>query len=248
MNPATLSVAFLVVFVAALGKGYSGFGFNLVAVGGLSLVLAPSDAVPIVLILAAVSSVHLLPQVWREVNWRSLWLLLGAAVAATPVGVVLLRRVPAAPMRIVISLLVLAAAVVLWSGVSWSQRPGPASTIAVGVTSGLLNGSIGVSGPPVILFYFASFATLSIARASLIAYFLGTDVSAVAIAAAQGIVTQKVVVRCALLLPSLVLGIVLGNHGFLRAPRDTARRALLMLLALLGLGGLVRGLYEWTAS
>ena len=248
MDPVRLGVAFLVVFVAALGKGYSGFGFNLMAVGGLSLILAPSDAVPIVLILAAVSSVHLLPQVWREVNWRSLWLLMGAAVAATPVGVVLLRRVPAAPMRIVISLLVLAAAALLWSGVTWSQRRGPASTIAMGVASGLLNGSTGVSGPPVILFYFASFPTLSIARASLIAYFLGTDASAVAIAATQGIVTREVLLRCAVLLPGLVLGIALGHRGFLHAPRDTARRALVGLLVLLGVGGLVRGLYEWTAS
>jgi uncharacterized membrane protein YfcA len=244
VSPAALGVALLAVFVAALTKGYSGFWFNLVAVAGLSLVLAPSDAVPIVFVLAAVSSVHLVPQVWREADWGSVWLLLGVAMAATPVGVAVLRRVPAAPMRVAISVMVLAAAALLWSGIVRRRPPGAASAIAVGVTSGLLNGSVGVAGPPVILFYFSSFATLAIARASLIAYFLGTDATAVASAALQGMLTPDVLSWCAVLLPSLVLGITLGARGFVRAPQATARRVLVVLLVLLGLGGLLRGLRE----
>ena len=244
-DPGTLSVAVVTVFLAALAKGYSGFGFNLVAVGGLSLVLAPSAGVPIVLTLAAVSSIHLVPQVWKEVDWRSVWLLLSAAVPATAAGVTMLRRVPAAPMRVFISLMLLTAAVLLWSGASRKQRPGTAPSIVIGAASGLLNGSIGVAGPPVILFYLSSFSTLATARASLVAYFLGTDVSAVTIAAMQGIVTREVLVRAAILLPALALGIVLGNRGFVRAPRDAARRALVVLLMILAVGSFVRGLYEW---
>jgi uncharacterized membrane protein YfcA len=49
-------------------------------------------------------------------HWASLrWLLVGS-LFATPVGVLLLANVPAAPMRMSISLLVLAAAVLLMSG------------------------------------------------------------------------------------------------------------------------------------
>jgi VCBS repeat-containing protein len=51
----------------------------------------------------------------------------------------------------------------------------------VGAVSGALNGAVGISGPPAIVFYFATTAAAT-SRATLIAYFLFTDVWALALA------------------------------------------------------------------
>ena len=148
----SLIVTVTSVFIAGIIQGYSGFGFAMVAVTSISLVLPPVQAVPIVLILEVLASIRLVPQVWRDIDWFSLrWLLVGS-LFATPFGVYLLANIPAVPMRISISLLVLIAAILLLCGWAWKRMPGRSLILATGVACGMLNGAAAIGGPPVILF------------------------------------------------------------------------------------------------
>ena len=119
----SLAITVTSVFIAGIIRGYSGFGFAMVAVTSISLVLPPIQVVPTVLMLEVLASLRLVPQVWRDIDWLSLrWLLAGSLFAA-PFGVYLLANIPAVPMRIGISLLVLVAAVLLLRGWSWRRIP-----------------------------------------------------------------------------------------------------------------------------
>jgi uncharacterized membrane protein YfcA len=90
----SLVVSIAAVFVAGIIRGYSGFGFAMVAVTSMSLVFPPVRVVPTVLILEVLASIRLVPQVWRHIDWSSLrWLLIGSLVA-TPFGVYLLATIP----------------------------------------------------------------------------------------------------------------------------------------------------------
>jgi uncharacterized membrane protein YfcA len=65
----SLIVTVTSVFVAGIIRGYSGFGFAMVAVTSISLVLPPAHVVPIVLILEVLASIRLVPQVWKDIDW-----------------------------------------------------------------------------------------------------------------------------------------------------------------------------------
>jgi uncharacterized membrane protein YfcA len=235
-----LAFAMFVVFAAAVVRGYSGFGFAMVAVPGLSLLRPPAEIVPMVLALEIIASVQLLPSVWGDVDWRSLrWLLVGM-VLSTPVGVWVLASAPAATTRVLVSMLVLAGAVALGQGFRLRQVPGPRVTLATGAASGLLNGSAAIGGPPAILFYFSSPAGAAVSRASLITYFLGTDIVAAGCAAAYGLLTVEALLRGVVLLAPVGVGVVIGNRRFAQSTPDTFRRIVLVLLILLSIAGLVR--------
>ena len=156
LEPAALAFALIAVFAGAFVRGYSGFGSSLIWAASLTLVLPPAAVVPVILMLEVAVSLHLLPRVWREVAWRSLWRLLIGAWVAMPVGLYALANLPTAAMQAAVSAVVLVAAILLWRGYSLQRTPGTAATIATGALSGLLNGSTAVGGPPVVLFYFAS--------------------------------------------------------------------------------------------
>jgi uncharacterized membrane protein YfcA len=178
--------------------------------------------------------------VWKDVDWRSLrWLFLGTLVA-TPIGAAVLASVPADTMRMLVSATVLTAVAVLWRGVKLRRVPGPISACATGVVSGLLNGSAAIAGPPAILFYFASPAGVVVSRASLITYFLGTDVVAATMAAVYGLLTLEVALRAGVLLIPLVLGVSIGHRRFLLASPESFRRFVLLLLSVLAVAGLIR--------
>jgi len=173
-----LIFAFTVVLIAGYIRGYSGFGFSMITVVSLSMVFRPVEVVPVVLLLEIAASSWLLPQVWRKVDWRSLgWLSIGMAVG-TPIGVAVLVNVPARPMRAAISIIVIILVLALLSGFRLNRKPGTPATVSTGLVSGTLNGAATIGGPPVILFFFSSQAGVDISRASLIAYFFGTDILA----------------------------------------------------------------------
>jgi uncharacterized membrane protein YfcA len=228
-----LLYAVLCIFAAAVVRGYSGFGFSLLAVTSLSLLLPPAQIVPSIFIMEVAASLHLLPGVWRDIHWRALlWLAVGALVG-TPAGVYALAHVPPAPLTVALAVFVLIAAILLARGYALKSLPGPAVTFATGTASGLFNGSFGIGGPPVILFFFSSPAGAAVGRASMIAFFLITDVAALAWQGWSGLLSMATLWRAVLFLPALTGGIWLGNRGFMRADPAEFRRWVLRLLMLL---------------
>ncbi len=236
----TLAAVSLTLLLAAIVRGYSGFGFSMLAVSGLTLALPPAEAIPIALTLEVLASVKMLPAIWRQVDWRSLWPLIAGTVAATPFGVHLLANLPETPIRIAIAVLVVAVTALLWRGFALKRMPGLVSTVATGAAAGLLNGSLGIGGPPVILFYLSSSAGTAAARASLVAYFFVTDAYAIALGAAEGLVSPKTFLAALALVPVLLIGIAIGSRGFIRADPAVFRKAVLVLLVLLSAAGVAR--------
>jgi len=239
----SLIVTFISVFVAGIIRGYSGFGFAMVAVTSISLVLPPVRVVPIVLILEVIASIRLIPQVWRDIDWFSLrWLLIGA-LFATPFGVYLLANTAAKPMRISISLLVLVAAFLLIRGWAWKRMPGISLTLSTGVACGMLNGAAAIGGPPVILFYLSSPAGVTVSRASIIAYFFGIDGMSLVMASIQGLITFNTLVTTAVCLLPLLFGIAIGSRMFIKVDKDSFRHHVLILLIILSIAGLLRSIF-----
>ncbi len=239
----SLIVSITTVFVAGIIRGYSGFGFAMVAVTSMSLVLPPSQVVPIVLILEVLASIKLVPQVWRNIDWFSLRWLLAGALVGTPIGVYLLATLPPAQMRFSISLLVLVAAFLLMWDFSWKRMPGSPLILTTGVACGMLNGGAAIGGPPVILFYLSSPAGVTVSRASIIAFFLGIDTMTLTMASIQGLITLKTLTTSAFCLLPLLIGIVVGSRLFINVDETSFRRHVLILLMILSVAGLLRAVF-----
>jgi uncharacterized membrane protein YfcA len=241
MEPWVIAYSIACVFGAAIVRGYSGFGFSLLSITALSLALPPAEIVPSIFMLEIAASLHLLPSIWRDVHWRSIGLLLLGYVVAAPIGVQLLARVPAAPMRIAISIFVVGVVSLLWRGFALKTMPGKVATVATGAASGLFNGAFGIGGPPVILFFFSSPAGASVGRASVIAYFLGTDFIGLLLFAQADLTTQATIWRFLAFLPPLLVGVWMGARIFKHADPEGFRRWVLRILAVLAVLTAVQG-------
>lgn len=246
-----LAWIWLAALVAFVMRGLSGFGSSMIGIGALSVVLPPAQVVPAFLALEVLTTAHLLPSVWRQIAWPSLrWVMLGCAVA-TPAGVLLLARVPADVMRLAVSGTLLAVALLMLAGRlqhrAGAPMPGRMGALAVGGASGLLNGAAGIGGPPAIVFYFAHGA-LATGRATLIAYFLFTDIVALAWAGASGLLARTGWTLVLVALPAALIGITLGQRLYLRLPEATLRRLVWALLALLGALGCLAAALRITAG
>jgi len=221
------------VFGAAIVRGFSGFGFSLLSITAITLIMPQAEIVPSIFLLEIAASLHLIPSIWREIHWRSILYLLLGCVIGTPIGVAALANVPAAPMTIAMSVFVIATAAMMLRGFRLEKTPGPAATTATGVASGLLNGAFGIGGPPVVLFFFSTPGAAAIGRASVIAYFIGTDSMGLAWDAYNNLITRQTFLQAVLWLVPLLIGVTIGAKSFRNVGEDTFRRWVLRLLMIL---------------
>jgi uncharacterized membrane protein YfcA len=242
MSHVLLGLGALFVFLAAIVRGYAGFGFSLLVITALSLLTPPATIIPSMFMLEIAASLHLLPAIWKDIHWRSLAPLIIGCAVGTPLGVWLLAHVPVAPMQVALALFVLTAVGFLWWGFALKTMPGTVASGSVGTASGLANGAFGIGGPPAILFYFASPAGNVAGRASLIAYFLVTDVIGLTFLSRDGLVTWPTFYMAVVFLPALILGNWIGAKGFTRTDPAIFRKGVLMLLAVLAVLSAVKGI------
>lgn len=236
-EPELLALSSTAIFLAAVVRGFSGFGFSLLSVTALSLLLPVSQIVPSIFLLEIAASLNLIPGIWREIDWKSLrWLMLGYVVGL-PFGAYVLINAPQDPTQIVLGLFVIGTAIMMLRGFRLQRTPGAAASTGTGVASGVLNGAFGIGGPPVVLFYFSTPAAAAIGRASVIFFFLFTDLLGIVYFAAQDIVTRQTFLQFIVWMPALLIGVWIGAHGFRHMNQEAFRRwVLIILIALAALG------------
>ncbi len=241
-----LAFAIVIIFLAAIVRGFSGFGFSLLAITALSLIYTPAEIVPSIFMLELAASINLLPSIWKDIHWRSLAPLTLGCLIATPIGVWFLAHIAPAPMQLALAIFVLVATGLLWLGLEMKRMPGPFASTLAGAASGLSNGAFGIGGPPVILFYFSSPAGAAAGRASLTAFFLATDLIGLANQSYQGLITWDAAYRALAYLPPLVLGVWVGARSFKSVDQALFRKVVLALLAVMAvLIGAKAAIYLW---
>ena len=167
----------------------------------------------------------------------------GRNLGGTPVGIYALSNLPSTPIRLGLAIVVFAAVILILRGFALRNEPSVPATVGVGLAADALNGSMGIVGPPVILFYFSSPVGIVAGRASIVTYFIGTDTVGTAVFAAQDLVGPSVLWRTAVFLPLLIAGVAIGNRGFLKTDPDTFKKAALFVLMALSILLFVRAVW-----
>ena len=240
LSPLMLLYAFFAIGVAAYIRGYSGFGFSALTVTSLALILPPSEVVPTAYMLEVAASIHMLPLVWRSIDWKILrWLVIGA-VMGTPFGIIFLEEVPQETMRLVISGIVLTASLLLWKNIRIRSSANWYSILAVGFFSGVINGAAAIGGLPVVLFFLSISLGSALSRASMVAYLFIIDLYAVFLPGSQQLISTELLGRTVIFLIPLLIGIYIGHRSFVKTTPESFRKFALSLLIVLSLAVIVR--------
>jgi len=229
----TLLIAVFGVFAASVLRGFTGFGFGLAAVPLLSLALAPAKVVPFVTLLQVLVSVAGLRAAARLADWRVVLRLAPGFVLGIPIGLLLLTELSPNHVRLAIGLLIALSVAVLWRRIRLPPRPSRGLALAVGLSSGTMNGLASMGGPPVIVYLLALDHPPAVTRASTIVYFLFASLVTITPMAARGLVDREVLLWSIASVPVLFAGNVLGGWAFVRARPHQHRLVALLVLATL---------------
>lgn len=235
----------LIVTLAGVLTGLTGFGFSVLSVPLLLLAFQPHQVVVIALCLVPVTSAVLLltPHLRGQVRTRTAAALTWCSAIGLPVGLLLFERFdPSLVTGLMGLVLVTYAAVALWGEGSWTLRR--RWLVPSGVLGGVLATSTGLSGPAVAMYVHGRRLSAREQAATMSAYVGTISVLGLSLLAVRGAVSVddlELVLRLTL---GAVAGTLLGRWWAARQHK-TIDRLTLVALGLMGAWTVGRSTIEW---
>ncbi|MBA7579523.1 hypothetical protein ES708_21394 [subsurface metagenome] len=166
----------LIFFFTSLVYSTFGFGFAMISIPLLSLVLSPKTAIPLSLLMGLGIGFYLIITSCRDIKPKQiLYLLIGSAIGV-PFGVFILKNISSEILEIAINAVIITSAIILFleqskNIISVNTVNTKLITILIGFLSGFLGASTGICGPPVILYGLNQKWEKKIFRSNLLTYF-----------------------------------------------------------------------------
>ncbi len=230
------------ILFASVLRGFTGFGFAVVAVPLASLVLPPQPVVAAMLLMQTAIGLRDCFAERKKADWRSVRRLTVGAVAGTPIGLAALIALPLPWVRLVLGVLVAVAVVVTWKPVRHRGPPARRWGVLAGFCSGVSNGLAAMAGPPAIVYFLAAEDDRVLVRSSLMVFFPIASALALPPAVWAGLIGQQAVWIAALGLPLMIGGGWAGTALFRRYGHHAYRPVALAALGFTAAASLARGM------
>lgn len=231
----------LIFMVSAATQGLLGFGFGIMAMTLLPLLLGLRDAVTLLALLTC--GTMLLSIYWQRQSfyWRDARLLVSGALAGIPLGVymvqVLAERVL---MGILGGAMVYAAAIHFFRQHQARRPPQPVWEFPLGVASGILAAGFNMGGPPVVTYCYSRNWPLDQAKAILSSVFITTATARLFFIGFTGEQLDRVLGLAALSLPVIAVMLRLSIGWGRRLPSRHLQTVVFLYLGGMGLYYLLR--------
>ncbi len=194
---------------ASFAQTLSGFGFSLLAVPLMTLVVSPYDAVVVATILASFSTTFQALIDRKHVDQSIARRLILASYAGMPFGLLAFIFVSETGLRLVLGIVVVSAAILLLRGFRLKDESHHFDWL-LGIVSGFLSTSTSTNGPPLVFLMQARRLDAATFRATINTVFAIVNVGALALFVSAGKVNENNLSGVAVALPALGIAIAVG--------------------------------------
>ena len=230
MGAAEIWTTIAVVLLASTVQSLTGFGFSILAVPLLSLIIPTELAVVVAATLGTITSSA---QAYGERHHGDrptiLRMLAGAAVGA-PVGLLLLGIATNRQLKFGLAAIIIVFLLVNLRGFAL-DRGSNAVDVGAGAVSGVLNTLLSTNGPPLVMALSARHMTPSQFRGTLAAVLAGTGVITIGLFLATGRFDADARELLIVAIPTMVIGYYLGSRFRPRVDPVQFRRLVMVLLS-----------------
>jgi uncharacterized membrane protein YfcA len=204
----------IVVFVASLLQASTGFGFSIIGTPFLLMIYPAHTAIQINIILSLCISVFMLLKIGKEVDKPLMARLTKGSLVMLVPGLLLYLFMDIRAMKLIVGGLILLLTMLLITRFTIRQAAG--RDYLTGGISGLLTTSIGVPGPPLLLYFAGAGTEKATLRSTTLAYYLLVYSVSLGMQIGFGGTEKQVWVSSVAAIPALLLGTVCGQLMFTR--------------------------------
>lgn len=222
----------VIILVASILQTSTGFGFSIMATPFLLLLFDVREAIQINLLMSLVISSVLIYSIRHDVDWGIFKRFVTGSVIGLPVGIVIFLLAEVAYLKLAVGVLIIVLTILLI--LQYRVRGSTRKDFFVGGLSGAFTTSIGMPGPPLLLYFSGTGSGKETLRATTLAFYLIVYVASfimqIVVAGTDAVMWKYSLYA----LPVVCAGLVLGQWLFPKINQRSFRLLTYVLLLFTG--------------
>lgn len=235
-----LIILIVIVLIASLLQTSTGYGFSIIGTPFLLLIYPVHMAIQINIILSICLSTFMILKIRKEVDKPLLNRLIKGSILGLILGILIYLFLDIQLLKIAVGTIILILTVLLIFKLSINRTY--KKDFFTGGISGLLTTSIGVPGPPLLLYFSGARIDKVTLRSTTLAYYLFIYSASLVMQISLGGTNKETWTFSLLAIPSLFIGISLGQLLFKWIGQKTFRIITYIILMFTGISLLVTSL------
>lgn len=223
----------VIILVASILQTSTGFGFSILATPFLLLIFTPAEAIQINLTLSLVISMALLSKISKDIDYGVLKRLVIGSGVGLPIGMAIFLLIDIDKLKLIISLTIIGLTIMLMRKVRLKQNQ--KRDLVVGGISGSFTTSIGMPGPPLLLYFSGTDTAKEKLRGTTLAFYLFIYSISLIIQMIFAGTNKTVWISSGYALPIVFIGLYLGQLLFGRINQSVFRIFTYMILLFTGI-------------
>lgn len=228
----TILLFLIIIFVSSVLQTSTGFGFSILATPFLILIFDVREAIQINLLLSLVISAVVIYRIRRDVDWAIFKRLSIGSIVGLPVGIGIFLIVNMTWLKMVVGVMILVLTILLI--LKFRSRQTTRRDFVIGGLSGAFTTSIGMPGPPILLYFSGAGITKEMLRATTLAFYLVIYAASFMVQIVFAGTSTIVWTQSLYALPVVLIGLILGEWLFPKINQDQFRLFVYGLLLFTG--------------
>lgn len=231
----------LIIFIASVVRGFTGFGLALVAVPLVQFLMPVTDTAVFIAMINFIFSLFYYRRSNKVINDKPLGRMALWTGAGVAVGTLVLKFVNPAFIQLGWGLLIILIVFTLNRGIDFHIRSDKTALTLSGLLGGMLAGATGITGPPVAVIL-SSMKTPKEKFNAIISVFILFAVSyALIFYLITGLVRKETLLLALCAVPALLAGLYTGDRLVARISQNTFTNIVYVVLVIMGLITLLKG-------
>lgn len=166
----TILIFICIILVASILQSSTGFGFSIMATPFLLMLFLPQEAIQINIVLSLIISAVLIWKIRNDIDIILLKRITLGSIVGVPLGILIFISININALKLGVSIILLLLTLLLICNLKVKSTP--FRDFLVGGISGVLTTSIGMPGPPLLLYFTGTDTEKGKLRATTLAFYL----------------------------------------------------------------------------
>lgn len=228
-----LILLILIVLIASLLQTSTGYGFSIIGTPFLLLLYPAHTAIQINIILSICLSAFMIFNIRKEIDKYLLIRLIKGSVIGLFIGIFIYLYLDIQLLKMTVGALILILTILLIFKFTMDSTKN--KDFVAGGISGVLTTSIGVPGPPLLLYFSGARIDQTTLRSTTLAYYLFVYAASLVMQISFGGTTKETWISALVAIPPLLVGILLGQFLFKWISQKTFRMITYVILIFTGI-------------
>ncbi|WP_174615044.1 sulfite exporter TauE/SafE family protein [Virgibacillus ihumii] len=229
----TILLYAVIILIASVLQTSTGFGFSIVATPFLLVMFEPREAIQINLILSLLISVALILKIRKDIDTGILKRLITGSLVGLPIGISIFLVMHMTLLKLGVGALIILLTVLLM--MKFRIRQNPKRDLVIGGVSGAFTTSIGIPGPPILLYFSGTDTSKEKLRGTTLAFYLWIYAVSLVIQIIFAGTSKEIWQTGAAALPIVIIGLLLGQLLFKWISQELFRKLTYVLLFFSGI-------------